>query len=376
MNRLVYNFLFLGLLAFVSSCTPKPQAPVAGPVPVTLYDVKRQPAVYYDEFPGTVVALNQVELRSEVTGYIREILFKEGQVVRKGQRLYTIDQSRYGATHDQAQANVEIAQANLEKARRDADRYTKLSEQDAIARQRLDDALTDLQNKKLQLASAKADLVKAQTDLRYSVITAPFDGTIGISQVRLGTLVSPGQTLLNTISSDNPIAVDFVIDEKDLPRFVKFEQGTRAKQDTTFRIILPDDSTYPSYGAIDFIDRAVDPQTGTIKVRLSFTNNDRTLRAGMSCTVRVLNENAGNHIVIPYKAVTEQMGEYFTYIVERDSAFQRKVSLGARVNDHVIVRSGLQEGDHIVIEGIQKLRDKTPVQAGAPQPSAEVKKTK
>ncbi len=222
--RHISNLLTVLLLVFyiiVIACKKKEPARCCRTqaIPVNVTEVREESVSYYSNYPGTVVALSEVELRSEVSGFITGIYFKEGSFVKKGQKLYEIDRSKYIASYNQAKANVDIATANEEKARRNADRYTKLSEQDAIAKQRLDDAMTDLQNAGLELVSAKAGLAKAQTDLNYSLITAPFDGTIGISQVKMGSLVSPGQTLLNTISTDDPMGADFVINERELGKF-------------------------------------------------------------------------------------------------------------------------------------------------------------
>ncbi len=141
-----------------------------------------------------------------------------------------------------ARANVDIAKSNLEKAQRDADRYKKLDAQNAIAKQILDDALTSLENSRMQLKTAQAELLNSETDYKYSLITAPFSGTIGFSQVKPGAFVTAGQTLLSTISSDDPIAVDFVTDEKSLPYFEKLNSNSRENRDSTFRMVLSDNS--------------------------------------------------------------------------------------------------------------------------------------
>jgi membrane fusion protein, multidrug efflux system len=334
-----------------------PPGPASQAIPVNLIRVDKKQLVYYDMYPASVVALKEVELRCEVGGDITGMSFKEGQPVKKGQILYEIDRSRYEATFNQAKANFDIAQSNLERAQRDADRYIRLNQEDAIAKQRLDNSLTDLQNAKSQVLAARADLVKAETELNYSVIKAPFDGTIGISKVRMGALITPDQTLLNVVSSDDPIGVDFVIDEKELSRFQLVEKKPLDAKDSTFRILMPDNELYPGDGRIDIIDRAVDPQTGTIKVRLSFPNHDRLLKPGMNCNVKVLNENSGSLLLIPYKAVVEQMSEYFVFKVDSMKAKQTKISLGAKVGSNVIIRQGLNPGDEIVVDGIQRLHD-------------------
>ncbi len=359
--------LLIGMTLTAVSCKNK-QSTGASPRPVAVnaYTVHNENVVYYDTYPGTVTALKEVDLHSEVNGYVTGIFFEEGSHVTKGQKLYEIDRSIYRANYDQAKASVDIAQANLDKAQRDYDRYKNLSEQDAIAQQTLDDANTALQNAKLQLVSAKANLLKANTDLNYSVISAPFSGTIGISNVKQGTYINTGQTVLNTISTDNPMAVDIQVDEKNLGRFLALEKNKPAKNDSTFRIVLPDNSLYPNDGKIEAIDRAIDPQTGTIKVRLVYPNLSGNLRAGMSCIVKVLNNVSGNRMVIPYKSVQEQMSEYYVYVIDNQKVHQTKVDLGQVVGANVVVNNGLKDGQQIVVDGIQNLREGTPVQTGNP----------
>lgn len=357
-----HNHLILiltALMTVLDSChqnNPQ-QYPVAQSVPVNVAEVERQSLTYYDMYPANVVALKEVELRCEVGGDVTGIFFNDGQKVKNGQKLYEIDRSRYEAAYNQANANYDIAQSNLERAQRDADRYIKLNQDEAIAKQRLDYAMTDLQNAKSQVVAAKAAMAKAETDLKYSVILAPFDGTIGISQVRLGALVVPDQTLLNVVSTDDPMGVDFVVNQKELNRFELLEKRKIGANDSIFRILMPNSALYPEDGKITIIDRAVDPQTGTIKVRLSFPNHERMLRAGMSCNVEVLNENSGLQLVIPYKAVLEQMSEYFVFKLDSLKAKQTRISLGTRVGPNVIVHQGLDEGDEIVVEGVQRLHN-------------------
>jgi membrane fusion protein (multidrug efflux system) len=356
------------LLLSCQSGKKKREKPDPG-VPVTITTVKKQQLVYYDTYPATIVALKEVELRAEVGGSITWISFKEGQSVPKGQKLYEIDRRRYQATYSQAKANLSIAQQNLEKAQRDADRYIALNKQDAIAKQRLDYALTDLQNAKSQVSSAEADLEKAKTDLDYSVITAPFDGTVGISQVRMGALVTPDQTLLNVISSDDPMGADIEVEQQELGRFEYLAEKEMTAGDSIFRIILPDKSIYRYSGKINIINRNVDPQTATIKIRLSFPNPGKTLRPGMKCIAEVLNQNSGMQLVIPYKAVLEQMSEYFVYKVDSMKAKQIKVILGPKIDGDVIIKNGLNAGDQIVVEGIQRLHDGVPLKIDQPEQS-------
>jgi membrane fusion protein (multidrug efflux system) len=362
-----YLIILLAIGQMLQSCSSQKTAPPSPPVPVNLQTVQMQLATYYDVYPGNVTALSQVDLRPQVEGYITAIFFKEGERVKKGQKLYEIDRAKYLAAYDQALANVKVAESNNEQAQKDADRYVYLNQHDAVAKQTLDHAMTTLQNSKNQVIAAKQDLIKAQTDLKYSIITAPFDGTIGLSQVKIGTLAVVGQTLLNTISTDDPMAVDFVINEKQLPYFKRI-QSTKKPVDSLFTILLPDNSLYPKQGVLSVIDRGVDPLTGTIKVRLVFPNANEELKAGMSCRVRVHNTDSSKQIIIPNKAVVEQMGEYFVY-VKKDSANaayaqQRKVTTGQVIGPNIIIKEGLNEGEQLIVDGVQKVRNGAPVNVG------------
>lgn len=360
MNRSL-NLLSIPVVfsVFLMACGGDKKPAQQGPPPPTQVAVavaNQGTAVYYDEYPATVTPLNQVEIFPQVAGYITGVFFTEGQVVSRGQKLYEIDKQQYQANYDEAVANVSVAQANLNRAQKDADRYQTLAKEDAIARQVVDNAEATLESAKMQVAAAKANVARVSTSLNYATIKAPMTGTIGISQVKLGAAVSPGQTLLNTISSDDPIAVDIAVDETDIPRFVRFQN--RKVSDSTFIFVLPDGTPYKASGKIGIIDRAIDPQTGTLKVRLFFANNQKMLKSGMNGNVRVLNSESGQRLLIPYKSVTEQMGEYFVYVVgDSSKVSQRKIALGNRIGPNIIVKDGIREGDKIVTEGIQKLRE-------------------
>jgi membrane fusion protein (multidrug efflux system) len=359
-NKIYLAGVALIIIIAISSCSNN-TPPKLPPTPINVYTVRSEKAVYYDTYPGSVTALNQVEIRPEVSGYLTDIYFSDGQHIKKGAKLYGIDQQQYKAAYEQAVANLNVAKANLFRAQQDADRYNDLAKDDAIARQLLEHSEADLQSAKMQVAAAESNVNAVQTNLRNSVIYAAYNGTIGISQVKLGSAVTAGQTLLNTISSDNPIAVDFSIDEKLINIFTKLLNKKSGAGDSTFTIILPDQTIYPYPGHLSLLDRSVDPQTGTIKTRIIFPNSNYLLKPGLTCDVRVLNNNDSSSIVIPYKAVTEQMGEYFVFVVTGNKAIQTNVMLGEQINDMVIVKAGLMPGEVIATEGIQKLHDNAPV---------------
>ena len=366
--RSIYFLLFISYLLF-TSCHKK-HAPQVPPTPVNAFTVKAQTVLYYDKYPANIVALSQVDLRAQVQGYITEISFIEGDHVHKGQKLYEIDRQLYQESYDQAKANLQVAEGNLKQAQQDADRYVYLNSQEAIAKQILDHAVITLENAKNTVTAAQQTLKMAATNLNYAVISAPFDGTIGFSQVKLGNVVTVGLTILNTISTDDPMGVDFLISEKQLSFFEQLKNNEQQIIDSLFTIILPNDSIYPFVGKISVIDRAVDPQTGTVKVRIIFSNLNRSLRPGTSCVLRIHNQEKGTKMLVPSKAIVELMGEYFVYLVtdstvrnpndttktERATvAIQQKVQTGQTIPPNVIIKSGIKAGDRIVVDGLQAL---------------------
>lgn len=367
MNRIIKSGIFSIIIILFAACGNSAQNAMPPNPAVVTNKVELKDPTYYDIYPGNVVALNNVELNCEVSGFITGIFFQEGQQVRKGQKLYEIERSKYQATYSSTEAALKIAESNYEKTRKDAERYKQLGEKGMTTQQRLEYSESDLVTAESQVAVAKANLLRAQIDLEHATIIAPFDGTIGISLVKQGAFVTAGQTKLNTVSSNNPIAIDFAINEKEITRFSELENRKLLRTDSLFTLALPDRSIYPYPGKILFLDRAVDMQTGTLKIRLEFPNPNRALKDGMSCNIRVENKYANEVIVIPNKAVTEQMGEFFVYVVEQDTARQHKVKAGKVVGKNIIILEGLKPGEDIVIEGIQKLRDGIAVQANATQ---------
>lgn len=334
-------------------------------IPVSFGTVEQQIVSGLKSYPASVVPLQETEIRAEVSGYITNIYVSDGAFVSKGQALYEIDRIRYQSSVDQAKANLEISKANLQRVEKDLQRYQTLADKDAIAKQTLDYALTDVNNQKAQVQAAQAALTTAQTNLQRSVIRAPFSGAVGISQVRSGALVSPGTTLLNTISSIDPVAVQFQISEKEIAEFSAYQAG---RSSTEITAALPDGTIYTAQGRISTIDRAVDPNTGTIAVRATFSNGQNTLRAGMNLTMNIKSTSSEEQLVIPFKAVQDQLGVYSVFVVNDSSrAEARPVELGLKIQDKVVVNSGLQVGDKIVVDGIMNVRSGAKVVENTPQ---------
>jgi RND family efflux transporter MFP subunit len=400
MGKILPTIICLCVAGFFS-CKHKPP-PVDPVVPVNLYTVKSQKVYYYENFPATTQALSQVDLHPQVQGYVTGIFFTEGTRVRKGQKLYEIDKSLYQDAYEQAVSNLKVAQGNYEQAKQDADRYTYLNNHNAIAKQILDHAVIASQNAENQVKAAEDALRTAKTNLSFATIYAPFDGTIGFSQVKLGNLVVVGTTLLNTISTIDPIAVDFLINEKQLPHYEELQHPKKPHPDSLFTFLMPDNSVYPYTGEISVIDRAVDPQTGSIRVRLVFPNPKLTLKAGISCVVREHNSDTNPQMLIPGKAIVEQMGEFFVFVardtlltastdsikkndgdpgVKKDAdssqqksslhAFQKKVRVGQVIGADQIIKAGIQDGDRIVVDGVQAIHDGSEITTATKKPASQ-----
>jgi RND family efflux transporter MFP subunit len=393
MNTKIINMVLVSCL-LLAACAKK-QPPPETETPVNIIKVKAKRVFYYDKYPATTVGLSQVNLLSQVQGDITGIFFVEGSHVKKGQKLYEVDTKIYTDNYDAAVANLKVAQGTLVQSQQDADRYAYLNKYNAVAKQLYDHAVITLQNSQASVKAAEQTVKTAKTNLNFAIVRAPFDGTIGFSQVKLGDVVSVGTTILNTISTDNPMGVDFVVNEKVLPKFEKI-QINKHPIDSLFTILLPDNSIYSGMGKVYAIDRAVDAQTGSITVRLVFNNPQGILRVGMSCVVKVHNQDAAPQILIPNKAVVEQMGEYFVYLAKdtlvndpkqgADStkkkkkellATQKKVQVGQVIGPNIIIKSGIDTTERVVVDGVQTLHDGAKITtANKVGPSAGGKKGK
>lgn len=333
------------------------------PTTVTVGKVLTEMVSLQQRYPASMVALKEVELRADVVGYITHIHVEDGARVRQGQVLYEIDRSRYQAQLDQAQSQLEIAKANQTRSERDIVRYEKLREGNAIAGKIYDDALTDIVSRQQELLSAQAAVSNAKTDLGYATIRAPFDGTVGFSSVRLGALVTPGQTLLNVISADDPMGMDFFADEKSLLEFMEIiKQPEEVLADSVFSLLLPNQELYPYPGTIETIDRAIDRGTGTVQIRLKFPNRDFSLKPGLNATLLYKRTLPGPQITVPQAALVERLGEVYVYIAESGEAKKITVKTGTKTKDRVVILEGLEPGKEVILGGVQKIADGDKIQ--------------
>lgn len=325
-------------------------------VSVTTEEAKLERVGGTRNYPATVVALNETEIRAEVNGYITGIFVSDGARVQKGQKLYEIDRIRYEADVEKAEANLRIAESNLLRIERDVERYRTLAEQDAIAKQTLDYAETDLSTQRAQVQASKAALVTAQTNLKRAVIIAPYAGVVGISQVREGALVSSGTTLINTISSIDPIAVEIQINEKEIDEFIALQNLGSSEN---IKVKLPNGLFYEQPGNLVTLDRAIDRNTGTLRARASFSNQTNRLIPGMNVNLVITTQSEEEQVTISQKSLIEQLGVYNVFVVNKEGqAEYREVATGPTLEDgRMVVLSGVKENEKVIVDGATRVND-------------------
>ncbi len=306
------------------------------------------------QFPGTLVAHDVVAIRSDVTGFLSGIRVKDGSMVKKGQPLYDIDKSRYVAAYGQTTASQQQAEADLAQKQRDYERYKTLLEHDAISRQTVDQAYTAVLTAKANVAAAKAAVAKAGTDVNHSVIRAPANGSIGIVLIKVGDIVNAGQTQINTLVNEHPIFADFDVPQASIPQFLRIQKG---QGDEKFFLKFTSGETYGEQGKIQTINNIVDPQTGTIRVRLVFQNRDGLLKSGMSCVVVMQYTTPGTQVAIPTKAIIQNLSETSVMTLTKDNVVKpAPIKPGPVTDTMIIVEEGLNAGDRVITEGQQKVR--------------------
>ncbi|HEX6044302.1 MAG TPA: efflux RND transporter periplasmic adaptor subunit [Pyrinomonadaceae bacterium] len=381
------------------------QAPPPAPA-VVIAEVTQKTVPIYSEFVAQTRADETVELRARVEGILQKVYFKEGSPVRKGQLLFTIDKRPFEAalqsakaiqakaTSDlaqarqrtdvlQAEAELADAQAVLSKAEQDLARMRPLAKEKAVTELELDAAIAAEKSAKAQVesrranltnleaavkytieraqaevAAAKARVTQAELDLSYCNIASPINGIIGFLNVDEGNLVGRGEaTLLATVSKSDPLLVDFNLSELDYLKLTDRSSVGYRTSKLNFELLLSDESKHPYQGSFKFVDRAVDPQTGTMKVEAVFPNPGSYLRPGQFARVRVAVAERENAILIPQRAVQELQGAKTVLVVDNENKVQvRSVSLGDQSDKYVIVLQGLTAGEKVIVEGMQKVR--------------------
>jgi membrane fusion protein (multidrug efflux system) len=321
--------------------------------PVTQKDVP-----VYLELVGQTVGYQDVEIRARVEGILEAMNFQEGSFVTRGQPLYRIDRKPLEATLAAARAEQATAEARLEKANNDVVRYTPLAAKQAVSQQELDNARAALDAAKSQVDAAKAAVEKTGLDLGYTVITSPIDGLVGTTIVKPGNLVGRGEnTLLTTISQINPILFRVGVTEADYLRIVR-RSSNRSANRGGIQLTLADGTLHPHPGTISTVDRAVDPATGTLGVQFQFANPNQVLRPGQFGRAKILIDTKSGALLIPQRAVQEVQNLYTVAVVGPDRMVNfRNVTVGQRVDTDWVIEKGIQPGEQVVVEGLQRIQD-------------------
>ncbi|QJB57145.1 efflux RND transporter periplasmic adaptor subunit [Pseudodesulfovibrio sp. zrk46] len=312
---------------------------------------------YWGEFVGTISAVESVDVRARVAGFLLEKRFDEGRKVNKGDLLFVIDPKSFQEDLNQAESGLEYNQALLAKAKKDYERFKKLYDDGVVSREEFESYQTSLATYKAQVRDNAAQVENARIQLGYTKIYSPIDGIIGRVKVDLGNLVGQGEnTLLATVSTVDPVYVSFSIPESDYIRARRNPemQETREKE---IELILADGSKYDVNGSFSMIDRAVDPQTGTLGIRVSFPNPDGLLRPGQYGKVRVLIESLKDAVVVPTRGVQDTQGMKSIYKVGDDGkVVNQPIKIGFEADNMVVVTEGLNAGDTVIIDGIRRVR--------------------
>ena len=370
----------LAAAAAIATTSCKKAAPTALPPPVVqVLEVAATNVPLTAEFIGQLDSPQNVEIRARVEAFVDKVLFIEGTEVKEGAPLFLLDEKPFIQRLNAAKGMLAEANAALNKYRADTNRLTPLAAKMAIPKQDLDNAVASVAVGLASVESARARVESATIDLGYCDVKAPVTGLIGAKQVSVGSLVGKGQpTLLATISTMNPMWFYCSIGEADYLRAQEKVQETgRSIRDLPVTLIRADGKEHPDKGKWVFLDRAVDATTGTIRARAEFpnpraANTNWILRPGMFGRVRIELKTEKDSLLVPQRAVQELQGKNFVWVVgEGDKAAQRPVKVGPAIGSDVIILEGLKAGERIVVEGLQKVREGTPVQPNTAAQMAE-----
>ncbi len=376
----------LVMLAFsLAACGDKKSAAPSAPPPpaVIVAEVTQADVPMTVENVAQTEAAQTVEIRARVQGFLIQAPFQEGGNVKKGALLFQIDPKPFQATVDQARSSVTKAEATLERAKADAKRLEPLVQQKAISQQELDNANLTVKVSEADLLSVKAQLTTAELNLSYTEMRAPFDGMIGARMVDVGNYVgsSTDTMLLATISTTNPIRAVFNVAEGNFLRFQRRFMGDEAAREKhsaemKFELILTDGSVYEHNGKFEFADRALDARAGTLKIVVSFPNEEALLRPGQFGRVRATPEMIKGAVLVPQRAIATTQSAQMVYVVgEGNKVEQRPVKAGYSYEGKYVVDSGVKPGEKVVLEGLQKIRpgmivNPMPESTQAPEPTS------
>lgn len=349
------------LLLALAGCGGNSAAAAPPPPPeVVVQTVQPEDVPLYDETVGTLDGLVNAEIRALVPGHVQEQNYAEGTFVKAGQVLFTVDPTLTQAAAKRAGGDLAGARAALAKADLDVNRARSLESGGLASQATLDNAIAARDLAAANLTAAQGSLDTARTNLSYTKVVSPISGLAGLARVRVGTLVGQSEpTLLTTVSQIDTMRVTYPVSEQSyLANAKKYQVALDPKAPATLELYLADRSLYPQRGRISFLDRQVDPATGTITAMATFPNPDGLLRPGLYARVRDLREVKKGALLVPQRAVSELQGSYQVFVVGAGEKAQvRAVTPGERVGSRWLIESGLKPGERVIIEGLQKVRD-------------------
>jgi membrane fusion protein (multidrug efflux system) len=368
--------LVLAASLFSSGCREKnAQAGNPPAVDVEVVQVQQKDVPIYGEWIGTLDGLVDADVRAQVTGYLLKQAYVEGSFVRKGQLLFQIDPRPFEATLDQAKAQLVEARAQLANAEAtqlqgelNVNKYTPLVKEQAATQQDLDNAVqtnvaakATVLNSKAAIQAAEAAVKYAQINLDFTRLIAPIDGIVGQAQLQVGALVNTSSSAITTVSTVDPIKVFFTVSEQEYLAFNRQYPTEASRQAEEKRLplelILADGTTYAKKGKVSFADRAVNQNTGAIRIAGLFDNPGNILRPGQYARIRAATTIRQGALLVPQRAVSELQGTYQVAVVDNSSKVSiATVTVGERVGSMWVVENGLKLGDRVVAEGVQKVR--------------------
>ncbi len=360
----VRTMIFVAAAVVITACG-KPEPPAMPPMEVTIVTVQPRDIPLYLDMIGQTRGSVDIPIRARVDGVLEEIHFLEGRDVTKGQLLYVIDPTPFQAKVVEAKGRLAEAETRLAKAGSDLERIRPLAEMDAVSKQDLDAAVAQFEAAEGSVQAARAQVEQAEIQLGYTRIEAPVDGLIGITQAKVGEYVgrSPNPVVLNVVSQTDPIRVRFSINEREYLRFRReFADSIRdirdgQPQSKALQLILSDGSIHDYPGDVVSFDAAIDPTTGTLTLEADFPNPERIVLPGQFARVRGTIENRAAALAVPQRAVMETQGIFQLAVVGDDGTVEmRQVQVGPRVGDEWIVESGLEPGERVAIDGLQRMR--------------------
>ncbi|MDD5988989.1 MAG: efflux RND transporter periplasmic adaptor subunit [Bacteroidales bacterium] len=360
----------LAALLFVSCGQKKQQLGEAGNdyAVVTLQPTDIELSTAY---PATIKGMQDIEIRPKVSGYLTQLLVDEGATVRKGQALFKIDDVQYQAAVNQAQASVNVVKANINTQKLTVENKKMLHSKQIVSDYDLQTAINQLASLEAQLQQAEAALQSARDNLRYCTVTSPGDGVVGVIPYRVGSLVSASSAQpLTTVSSINEMYVYFSMTEKQLLALTREQGGLNEalKNMPPVTLVLSDGTTYSETGKVSTISGVIDPSTGAVQMRATFSNAQRVLRSGGTGSVLMPNNQKGA-IVIPQKATYEIQNKKFVYVVDAKNKVQSREIQVLVQNDgqNYVVSDGLKAGERIVVDGVNKLKNDMEIKPITPE---------